>query len=117
MIVQQTLFETARTERDDILARLAAKHTTYLEFVRAIARELAVRHWSVTIDDVREELAARKLPMPADIGADERVFGALFRSKEFEAIGTRATTRMEFAARVGAQRSRVTVYRIRKEAA
>ncbi len=110
---QLGLFSPGRSERDRIMQALSDKHTTYLEFVRAIAREIAVRVGEVSIDEVRTELAARDLPMPAEIGVDERVFGTLFRSKEFRAIGSRATSRRDWAQRVGANRSQVTVYEFR----
>lgn len=112
MTEQLSLISMGRTERDRILQALADNHTTYLTFVRAIARELAMRRGAVSIDDVRDELRRRDLPMPAEIGADERVFGALFRCKDFRAIGHRTTTRTEWAQRVGVNRSQVTVYEL-----
>ena len=99
-----------RAERDRILELLAGKHTTYLTFCRAIAREIAMRAGSVSIDEVRTELLARDLPMPSDIGADERIFGTLFRSKDFRAIGHRTTSRADWAQRVGVNRAQITVY-------
>ena len=116
-MMQPTLFEIARTERDRVLDALASNHTTYIGFIRAIAREIAVRYGQVTIDEVREALALRDLPMPQDVGIDTRVFGTVFRAKEFEAIGQRETTRAAWAQRVGRNRSSVTIYRFREEAA
>lgn len=117
MTSQPTLFDIARTERDRVLDSLASNHSTYIGFVRAIAREIAVRTGIVTIDDVREALSLRDLPMPKDVGIDTRVFGTVFRSKEFEAVGERTTTRAAWAQRVGRNRSSVTIYRFREEAA
>lgn len=113
---QLGLFGAQRTERDRVLIALAEKHVTYLEFCRAIAREIAARVGSVSIDEVRDELHNRDLPMPGEIGADERVFGALFRAKEFRAIGHRTTSRAAWAQRVGINRAQITVYALRATA-
>lgn len=111
--LQLSLLE-GRGERDRILAAIASDpaHKVYLSFIRPIARELAQRHGLVTIDDVREELKRRDLPLPGEVGIDERVFGTLFRCKDFIAVAQRPTTRKEWAQRVGRARSNVTVYRV-----
>ena len=102
-----------RTERDRIMESLEANHFTYLGFVRGIARDIARRDGIVSIDEVRAELTARDLPLPHDIGADERIFGALFRGSEFRPVGRRKTSRADWAQRVGENRSQVTVYEVR----
>lgn len=111
--LQLSLLE-GRGERERILAAIAEDpaHKVYLSFIRPIARELAQRHGSVTIDDVRAELQRRDLPLPKEVGIDERVFGALFRCKDFVPVAQRPTTRTDWAQRVGKARSNVTVYRV-----
>lgn len=111
MSAQLSMFD-AVTERDRILATMAEHHGVYLEALRAFAREIALRKGEVCIDDVREEIARRQFPMPKDIGADERIFGSLFKGKDFRAVGLRRTTREAWAARVGTSRDGVTVYRL-----
>lgn len=110
---QISLFE-AKSERDRILDAIAERpeQRVYLGFVRPIAREIAARNGSVCIDDVREELKRRDLPMPHEVGLDARVFGALFRCGDFVAVEQRPTTRTAWAARVGRARCNVTVYRL-----
>lgn len=104
----------AQSERERILAAIAEDpaHKVYLSFVRPIARELAQRNGTVTIDDVRAEMKRRDMPLPAEVGIDERVFGTLFRGKEFIAISQRPTTRRERIARSGVGASLVTVYTV-----
>ncbi len=112
MTLQLSLL-SAQSERERILAAIAADpaHKVYLSFVRPVARELAQRNGTVTIDDVRAEMQRRDMPMPAEVGIDERVFGTLFRCKEFIAISQRPTTRRERIARAGVGASFVTVYK------
>lgn len=116
MTAQLDIF-TALTTRDRILDALAANHAQYLAELREIARYVAQRNGEVTIDDVRSEIVRRGYPMPAEIGADERVFGVVFRCRDFTPIGQRKTSRKEWAARVGVARSAVTVYVLRTVAA
>jgi len=99
-------------ERNRILEAFAKNHREYLAAVRAFARDIARRDGIVTIDAVRFELEHRQFPMPAEVGIDERVFGTVFRCKDFVAISQRPTTRHDWAARVGRARSNVTVYRL-----
>ena len=112
----QLSFLDGISERDRILAAFAENHRTYLEAVRAFAREIVRRDGIVTIDAVRFELERRDFPMPGEVGIDERVFGCVFRSGDFEPVSQCATTRREWAARVGRARSSVTVYRLRESA-
>lgn len=104
-------------ERDAILRALSENHRDYLTVLRSFAREHALRHGKVSIDDVRDAIEREGFPMPKDIGADERVFAGVFTRKEFEAIGVRKTRRADFAARVGVSRSMVTVYRLKERKA
>lgn len=115
-MTQQLSFLGAVSERDRILQAFQENHKPYIEAVRAFARDIARRVGTVSIDAVREELQRRDFPMPAEVGIDERVFGTLFRCKEFVAIAQRPTTRVEWAARVGRARSNVTVYRLSEAA-
>lgn len=115
-MTQMALVGFARGERDRIMDAIASNHRTYLEFIRSLAREIAARSGNVSIDEVRAEMAQRDWPMPEEIGADARVFGALFRVPEFVPVGRRVTRRAEVAARVGRARSEVTVYEWRVKA-
>lgn len=116
MSAQLSMF-AAVSERDRILAAMAANHRVYLESLRAFAREIALRHGEVCIDDVRAELGRRGYPMPRDIGADERLFGVVFRCKDFCAVGMRTTSRAAWAARIGRSRDCVMVYRLCEQVA
>lgn len=113
MSAQLSIFE-ALSARDRMLEAIAQspKQQVYLRFVRPIARELARRNGCVAVDDVREELCRRDLPLPAELGIDARVFGTLFRGKEFVAIAQRPTRCAERIARAGVGASYVTVYRL-----
>jgi hypothetical protein len=104
----------AVNERDSILRTLAENHNQYLAGLRAFAREIALKKGEVTVDDVREAIERERYPMPGEIGCDERVLGALFKTRDFRAVGHRQTSRVEWAARVGAARSLVTVYELRQ---
>lgn len=59
---------------------LEAYHGDYLTAARAVARELAAKRDSITVNDVR-----KLCPVPED--KDPRVLGALFRHRDFEATG------------------------------
>ena len=111
-MTQLALFDGVQ-ERDRILAAMSENHRVYLTTLRSFAREYALRHGSVTIDDVRGLCAQRRFPMPSEIGADERVFGTVFRSSEFVAVGSRLSSREERIARSGRGSSHVTVYEVR----
>lgn len=115
-MAEQLSLHGAWTERDRIIDALRQNHSAYLTTLRSFARVIALQRGIVTIDDVREEIARQDFFMPADIGADERVLGAVFTRREFEAIGQQPTRRSEWAARVGRARSNITVYRLRKDA-
>ncbi|MHB8703713.1 MAG: hypothetical protein ACYC8W_06150 [Candidatus Tyrphobacter sp.] len=108
---QIALFE-ARRERDRILDAMNKDHRIYLEALRSFAREHSLRNPSrlVTIDDVRRLMEARDFPLPGEIGADERILGAVFRCKDFKPVGQRPTARLERIARCGIARSNVTIY-------
>lgn len=115
MSVQLAMFE-ALSERDRILQAFAQNHPAYLAGLRAYARDIARRTGEVTIDEVRAAIERDGYPMPQDIGCDARVFGTLFKTSEFRAIGMRRTTRSAWAARVGRSRDAVTVYALRDTA-
>jgi menaquinone-dependent protoporphyrinogen IX oxidase len=61
-------------------SRLERQRRQWLANARAVARHLAHRNGTVTIDEVRRYCAP-----PEDI--DPRVMGAVFRSLDFEATG------------------------------
>lgn len=115
MSVQASLFD-GLAERNRIIESMRQNHKIYLTALRSFARVHAMQHGEVTIDDVRDAIAREQYPMPAEVGCDERVFGSLFTTKEFAAIGQRPTRREEWAKRVGRARSFVTVYRLKPAA-
>ena len=112
----QLAFFGAVAERDRILSAFAANHKTYIEALRAFAREIALRNDVVAIDDLRSEIERRGFPMPQEIECDERVFGSVFRCKDFVPVGQRPTTRRAWATRVGVTRSAVVIYKLRDAA-
>jgi hypothetical protein len=112
----QLSFLEAREARDRILEKLAANHYDYLTALRSFAREHALRHGRVSIDDVRDAIAREDYFMPQDIGMrDERVFGAVFRTDDFVPVAEEQTRRKAWAQRVGRARSGVLVYRLREQ--
>lgn len=115
-MMQPTLFEAAKSQRDQIMDAMEAEpaHSVYLRFARTVALDLGHRNGFVTIDDVRAELARQDFPMPGEVGLDARVFGVLFRCKNFVAVEQRPTARKERLARAGIGASYITVYRIRE---
>lgn len=112
----QLSFFDAQAERDRILAHFAEHHRQYIEAVRAFARDIARRDGVVCIDAVRYELERREFPLPADVGIDARVFGTLFRCKEFIPVSQRPTQRAERIGRAGIGASYITVYRLAEAA-
>lgn len=64
----------------DILPILEAKHGSWIEKARAVARHLGRNGDAVTVDRVRAVL-----PPPA--GIDGRVMGGIFIRSEWEAVG------------------------------
>ena len=108
--MEQLALFTGVSERDRIIAAFQANHKTYLESLRAFARDIARRDGQVSVDEVRDECARREFPLPDDVGIDARVLGALFATREFRPIGQRPTTRTGWANRVGKARCNVTVY-------
>ena len=100
-----------------LCAYWSARHGEYLECLRAHALRIADRKGNVTIDDVRDEIEAMHLPMPTQIGADDRMFGCVLRAcKELCSVGVQQTRRIEWARKVGRTRSMVTVYARREDA-
>lgn len=99
-------------ERNRILDAFQRNHRQYVEAVRAFARDIARRDGVVTIDAVRFELEHRDFPMPAEVGIDSRVFGTLFRCKDFIPVSQQPTSRQERIARAGVGASYITVYRL-----
>ncbi len=111
MTAQLSFFD-AQSQRDRILAALAANAPAWLAAVRAFAKEIAHREGTVTIDEVREALQSSGFPMPHEVGLDTRVFGAVFRCPDFLAVCQRPTRRAARIARSGVGASYVTVYRL-----
>ena len=112
-MAEQLAFLHGITERDRILKHFADNHPLYLSLWRAYAREIAVHQGEVCIDDVREKAKLHDLPMPEDVGIDNRVLGAVFRCKDFEFVRRIESTRPERIARSGPNASFVGVYRLR----
>lgn len=111
----QLAFFSGLGERDRILSAMRENHSVYLNAIRSFARVIALKRGTVTIDDVREEIERQNFPMPSEIGADERVFGAVFSRSEFLPVGQCPTRRAEHAKRVGIARSNITVYKLKNE--
>ena len=112
MAVQLAFFGGV-TEKNRIIEAMREAHPVYLGTVRSFARLIAMRKGTVTIDDVRADLEARDFPLPKEIGADDRIFGALFTRKEFRAVGQVLTTRQERIDRAGKNSSYITQYKLR----
>lgn len=108
-----TLFEAA-AERERAMARLMSnpKNAVFLNTCRSMAREICGRRGEVCIDDVRELLAQRGYEIPKDA----RVFGPVFRSKEFVPVRKIDSTRPERIARAGRGASGIWIYKLRSAA-
>lgn len=106
---------------DTLCAYWAERHPEYIACLRAIAKRICGKTSSVqypggrvTIDDIREEIEAMHLPMPSQIGADDRMLGSVLRGcRELRAVGIERTRRADWAKRIGATRSMVTVYTVK----
>ena len=109
----QLAFFGGIAEKNRIIEAMREAHPVYLGTVRSFARLIAMRKGTVTIDDVRVDLEARDFPLPSEIGADDRIFGALFTRKEFEPIGQVLTARQARVARAGRNSSYITTYKLR----
>ncbi|MDB5094539.1 MAG: hypothetical protein JWO85_2640 [Candidatus Eremiobacteraeota bacterium] len=103
----------ARQGRERALDAVEAANAAYLDTLRGLATEIARREGTVSIDDLRDEMPVRNVPLPSEVGIDNRVLGAVFRSAAFVAIGQQPTRRAERLARSGAGASHVTTYRLR----
>ncbi len=103
----------ARQCRERVLDAVEAAHAAYLDTLRDLAVEIARRQGTVSIDDVRDEMPVRNVPLPSEVGIDSRIMGSVFRSAAFVAIGQQPTRRAERIARSGAGASHVTMYRLR----
>lgn len=101
--------------RDRIIAALRANHHVYLTTLRSFAREHALRHGEVTIDDVRRIAALRDWPTPSEVGirAGERIYGAVFAGQEWEPQRQVISSRPERIARSGRGSSYIWVYRLK----
>lgn len=90
---QRDLFKSRRG-RDNALARLEKARKLYLEQARWHAEQIAAlsNDGTVTTDDVW-----KACPPPMDM--DPRVMGAVFRTKEWEAVGFVASVRPDCHAR------------------
>jgi hypothetical protein len=104
-----------RAQRDRILEALQMNHRAYLTTLRSFARIHAMRHRTVTIDDVRAEIVRQDFFMPAELKIDQRVFGTVFHCKDFELIGQIVSTRKDRVARAGTGASHITVYKLKAE--
>lgn len=102
-------------EKNRILEAFRQNHGIYLATVRSFARVHAMRHGTVTIDDVHEILHEKQFPTPEQVGVTNRLFGALFCRSEFTVVGERTTRRAERVKRAGAGSSGIKVYRLRED--
>ena len=104
-----TLFGLTEFER--ICQHWQVNHSEYIEMLRRHALRLVEKNGRVTIDDVRDEMEALHIPMPSDIGADDRIFGHVLRGcKELRIVGFEPTRRIEHAKRVGTTRAQISIY-------
>ncbi|MDB5094147.1 MAG: hypothetical protein JWO85_2248 [Candidatus Eremiobacteraeota bacterium] len=103
----------ARQCRERVLDAVESANAAYLDTLRDLAVEIARRQGTVSIDDVRDEMPVRNVPLPSEVGIDSRIMGSVFRSAAFVAIGQQPTRRAERIARSGAGASHVTTYRLR----
>lgn len=107
---------------NSLCAYWAANHPEYISCLRAMAMRICVRTSSayhpggrVTIDDIREEMETMHIPMPTQIGADDRMLGSVLRGcRELRPIGVEKTRRADWAKRIGQTRSMVTVYTVKE---
>lgn len=114
----QTSFLRDAGTFNTLCAYWAERHGDYIKCLREHALRILDRNRSkefpngrVTIDDLRDEMSALHLPMPSDIGADDRMFGSVLRGcDELKIVGVEQTRRSEWAKRVGMTRSMVSVY-------
>jgi hypothetical protein len=109
---QMNLFEL-QAERDRRIQYFIDHHSEYLTGVREFAKDYASLHGQVAIDNVREELKRHGYPTPEEMKIDSRIFGAVFKSKDFVAVGSRKTFREERGARSGRLSAFITVYELR----
>ena len=105
-------------ERNRILDAIRDNNAIYLTTLRSFAREYALRHGTVCIDDVRKMILDRGFPMPKDVDmkCGERVFGVVFNHRDFEAVGRKLSTRPERIHRAGANSSQIFIYQLRRTA-
>ena len=85
-------FEKAKAQKEAVFDVLEITRTEFLVKARATARRYALNHGTVTIDDVR-----RFTPLPT--GMSPNVFGAVFRSRQWECVGFEPSTRVSAHAR------------------
>lgn len=113
-MVEQTSFLSNADTFGTLCAYWKERHGDYVECLRAHGKRIAEQRGRVTIDDLREEMALLHLPMPTDIGADDRMLGSVLRAcKDLQIVGVEQTRRLEHAKRVGATRSLISVYGIK----
>lgn len=79
-------------------AQAAANNTDLLDSARALAIAHAAIYGEVSIDDVREALAVRKIELPAGTGK-RNFLGSVF-DKRFERVGYKQSTHAESHGRV-----------------
>lgn len=88
--------------RDSQLALFESRDADFLANCRALAVEICRRDGQVSINDIRD-----RMPIPAQIHPS--VLGAVFRSKQFQAIGFTEATHKQAHARV------IRVYKLKEE--
>lgn len=85
--------EKGRALRDAQMDMFEVRDALFLDHCRIIAAEVAAKHGSVSINDIRA-----RVQVPATIHPS--VLGAVFRSKKFKAIGYTEATHPQAHARV-----------------
>jgi hypothetical protein len=112
-MIEQLALSQQFGEFERICAYWQRNHDRYLAHLRELAVAICRQRGEVTIDEVREQMTRFKVPFPNEIGADDRLFGGVLRCcKQFIACGSRTTTRVDWAKRVGVNRNQVTIYRL-----
>lgn len=91
-----------RSLRDSQLTLFEQRDTAFLERCRALAVEVCRQQGQVSINDIRDRML-----IPSEIHPS--VLGAVFRSKQFQAIGFTEASHKQAHARV------IRVYKLKEE--
>lgn len=94
--------DTGRAMRDNQLALFQVRDAVFLDVCRAVAIEVIKVRGSVSINDVRARIF-----IPPEINPS--VLGAVFRNKQFKAVGITEAAHPQAHARI------VRVYTLNKE--